>query len=410
MRMAIERKRISIADLRPYPGNARRGNLDVIKESLQAHGQYRAIVVQESTGYVLAGNHTMLAAKELGMDALDCDVYDCDDEQAKRIVLVDNRSNDLAEYDNQALADLLTELDSLEGTGFTDQDLNSLLASLGPGHFSHDELNMVIKVPVNPVTKPGDYIQLGPHELYCTDAVDPDNTVLWNFQQAECDAVWTDPPYLISYQVDMTPEEARARHRRTDGKEITNESMSEDDAIQFRIAAAKLIDRSLKPGGPFYVFVPPGPDQADWINALTMVGIRPRQVLQWVKDQFVFGRSDYHYRSEPILYGWKTGEAHVWEGDRSQDTVWECDRPKRSKDHPTIKPVDLAIKAIENSTRAGDTIFDPFAGSGTILTACMQTGRRAVMCEIDPAYCDVIIERYERLSGEKAKRIAPSDS
>ena len=360
--------------------------------------------MQESTGYVLAGNHTYLAAKAEGFDALDCTVIDCDDDQARRIVLVDNRSNDLARYDDQALADLLTELEGgYDGTGFDDDSVNALLAQLGPGGFKQTELNMVIKLPADPETQPGDVIVMGPHTLICGDCLTTE------FAETQTvDMVWTDPPYLISYQVDLTPEEAAALHRRTDGKQITNEKLTSEEAYKFRMSTAHLLKQLLAPGASYYLFCPPGPDQADWINALDAHGLRPHQVLQWIKDVFVFGRSDYHYRSEPLLYGWATGAAHYWEGGRSQDTVWEYDRPKRSKDHPTIKPVELAIRAIENSVKPGGLVCDPFAGSGTILTACMQTSRRALMIEVDPAYCDVIVERYERLSGEKAERIRES--
>lgn len=398
----IRSARVKVEDLKTYPGNARRGDLDVIKESLETHGQYRSIVVQESTGYVLAGNHTWMGMKDLGWDECDVDFIDVDEDQARKIVVVDNRSNDLAEYDNQALADLLSEMDTLEGTGFNDKSLAELLASLGPGGFKKAELDMVIKLPPEAVTQRGEVIRMGAHWLFCCDSL---NTEL----DVTADMVWTDPPYLIEYQVDLTPEEAQQLHRRTDGKEIANEKLTPTEAYAFRNAAAALIKRSLGVGDSYYLFVPPGPDQADWINALDANDLRPHQILQWVKDQFVFGRSDYHYRSEPILYGWKPGAAHDFYGGRGHDSVWEFDRPKRSADHPTIKPVELAIRAVENSSSKGQVVFDPFAGSGTILTACMQTGRRAVMAEIDPCYCDVIIERYERLSGEKVIRNASAE-
>lgn len=394
----IVRKTLHIDDVRPYPGNARKGDIEVIKESLTENGQYRALPVQESTGYVLAGNHTWQAMKELGYETFEADVGDFDDDQARRIVLVDNRSNDLAEYDDQALADLLSEMDSYEGTGFDDDAVNDLLASLGPGGFKKSELDMVMSLPETAITEKGEKIIMGPHTLYCQDSL---TAVFFD----NMDMVWTDPPYLISYQMDLSPEEAEQLHRRTDGKQITNEKLTQAESYAFRNSFAKLIADVLAPGASYYIFVPPGADQAYWINALDSHNLAPRQVLQWIKDQFVFGRSDYHYRNEPILYGWQPGAAHLFEGGRGQDSVWEYDRPKRSKDHPTIKPVELAIRAIENSTKPGAVVFDPFAGSGTILRACMQTGRRAVMIEVDPAYCDVIIESYERLTGEKAERV-----
>lgn len=394
--MKIRYDRVPIDSVRPYPGNARRGSIPAIRESLRIHGQYRPIVVQESSTEILAGNHTWLAAKAEGWESIDIGIVDVDDEQARKIVLADNRTNDLAVYDDQALADLLAELDTLDGTAFDQASVDALLATLGPGGFKKAELEQVIKLPNNPRTRPGEVITLGAHKLYCDDFMLVGSC-------CEADMVWTDPPYGVAY-FNTTEDHMASENHRTDGKGIANEDLSPEELYRFRHSTASALHSILRPGGAYYLHVAPGPDQAYWINALETHNLKPRQVLQWIKDQFVFGRSDYHYRNESILYGWRDGSAHKWNGGRSQDSVWEYDRPKRSKDHPTIKPVELAIRAIENSSEQGDTVFDPFAGSGTILVAAMQTGRRAVMVEIDPAYCDVIIERYERLTGEEVRR------
>ena len=144
-----------------------------------------------------------------------------------------------------------------------------------------------------------------------------------------------------------------------------------------------------------------GPLQAVFDNVLIDIGVL-RQCLAWVKDAFVLGRSDYHYRHEPIFYGWKPGAAHTWNGDRTQDSVLEFDRPRRNAEHPTMKPVALVEYCIRNSSNPGDLVIDPFGGSGTTLLACEKSGRAARLIELSPRYCDVIIRRWEEYTGQKA--------
>ena len=393
----IRYDKAKLTDLQGYPGNARRGDVAAIVESLKAHGQYRPIVVQESTGYVLAGNHTMLAAKELGWDELDVGYVDVDDEQARKIVVVDNRTNDLAVYDDQALADLLGDMETLDGSGFDQDEFDSLLATLGPGGFRRGEANKVIDPPDEPVTKLGDVIELGPHRLYCGDSLEFDGV-------ADADMVWTDPPYMVEYQVQRHPSQLYLSRFRQDGKGIEGEKLKGDAADDFAAHAMEAVHRALRPGGVFYVCAPPGQDDLRFRLGLMTAGLEIRQVLIWVKDKFVFGRYDYHYRHETILHGWRDGAAHFFIDDHTQDSVWEIERPKTSKAHPTMKPVELAARCIRNSSTEGDTVFDPFAGSGTVMAAAMQEGRRALMVELDPGYCDVVVERYERLSGQPVVR------
>ena len=140
-------------------------------------------------------------------------------------------------------------------------------------------------------------------------------------------------------------------------------------------------------------------------RALDEAGLHLRQQLVWVKDVFVMGRQDYHWRHETVLYGWADGAAHFFGGGRSQDTVWEIPRPKRSEEHPTMKPVELVVRALENSSRPGETVYDPFAGSGTTLIAAEQTGRRGYAMELDPRYAQVAIERWESFTGRSAERV-----
>jgi DNA modification methylase len=200
----------------------------------------------------------------------------------------------------------------------------------------------------------------------------------------------------------LSTEEAVARHRRTDGLEITND---EPDDIPGLLAAA-FANAPLKPGGAYYVASPSSGDVLPAFYAtLAAAGMPVRQQLIWVKDVFVMGRHDYHYRHEPILYGWKEGAGHLFTGGRGQDTVWEIPRPRRSEEHPVMKPVELVARALRNSCRTRDVVYEPFAGSGTTIIAAEQTGRRCVAIEIDPRYAQVAVERWEAFTGMTAVKV-----
>jgi DNA modification methylase len=216
------------------------------------------------------------------------------------------------------------------------------------------------------------------------------------------DLVATDPPYGVAYQEALSTAEAAARNRRKDGAEVANDNLGME-GTQAMVAAA-MTHAGLKPGGVFYVCHAPGNFQtAVWLG-LQDAGLYARHQIVWVKDRFVMGRADYHYRHEGVLYGWKDGAAHYFVDDRTQDSVWEFTRPGASKEHPTMKPVALFERMLANSSHAGDLTYEPFAGSGTTLIAAANLGRRCYAMELDPAYCDVIVDRWERHTGGKAKR------
>jgi site-specific DNA-methyltransferase (adenine-specific) len=216
--------------------------------------------------------------------------------------------------------------------------------------------------------------------------------------------MWTDPPYGVAYQTKLSTEEAVARHRRTDGLEVANDQPEDIPAL----LTAAFGHAPLRAGGAFYVASPSSGDVLPvFYAALAGAGMAVRQQLLWIKDVFVMGRHDYHYRHEPILYGWKEGGAHFFGGGRAQDTVWEIPRPRRSETHPTMKPVELVARALSNSSRPGDLVYEPFAGSGTTIIAAEQTRRRCVALEIDPRYAQVAIERWEAFTGGRPRCSMP---
>lgn len=385
---------VPVAALHTYHRNPRRGNIQAIARSLQVNGQYRPIVVNTGThtgrpAEVLAGNHTLMAARELGWDTVAAVHVDVDDHHAAKIVAADNRTADLGNYDTDVLAQLLAELPDLDGTGYETADLDALTPVELPTALADPD--HVPDTPDDPISVLGDVWELGPHRLACGDSTDV--TVWATLLDGQlADMVWTDPPYGVSY-VGKT----------ADALTIENDSLDENGLRDFLRAAFGATYAATREGAAWYVAGPPGPLHLVFGNLLHEFGVL-RQTLIWVKDQFVMGRSDYHYKHEPIYYGWTPGAAHHAVPDRTQDSVHEIPRPKANKEHPTMKPIALIERHIANSTDPGQLVVDPFGGSGSTLLAAHLTGRRAALIELDPRYADVICRRYQEATGIKPVR------
>ncbi len=406
---------VDVAELVPYRTNPRRGDVGRIAESLEANGQYRPIVVRRSTNEVLAGNHTLLAARQLGWPKVAATFVDVDDDQAARIVLVDNRTNDLAGYDDDLLLELLQSIPDLGGTGFTSSELDELLNAAGQEPEKRTDPDDVPLPPRKRVSRDGDVWQLGPHRLVVGDSTDP-AVVALACDGVKADLVVTDPPYNIDYQGGTA-----------EAMTIANDSMDDDAFLAFLRAAYAAALSSTKRGGPIYVFHAIS-ESGNFKQGMLDAGWRYAQTLVWVKDRFVLSRQDYNWQHEACLYGWKPGAAHRWFGGFSTSTVLgdgpkaakdmskaelvaiveqvlaasdvlEADKPTANDVHPTMKPVELVARLVENSSRAGDLVLDPFGGSGSTLIACHGTRRRAALVEVDPRYADVICRRYQEHTG-----------
>lgn len=248
------------------------------------------------------------------------------------------------------------------------------------------------------MTEPGDLWTLGSHRLLCGDATDPqDVDRLMGEERAE--VLWTDPPYGVDY-LGKTADALTIEGDLPQGLEgLLNESFAQ-------------ASRVLAPGARLYVCHPAGPASATFLGAFAAQGWRLRQTLVWVKDRFVLGHADYHYQHEPILYGhvpaggrWGRG-AKGWYGGNARSSVFEIDRPAASREHPTMKPVELIRRCLADASVIGQVVLDPFAGSGSTLVACEMMGRRGFGVEIDPRYCDVAVDRFEALTGTVPTRQA----
>ena len=385
-----------VQELTQDPDNSRshdRKNLEAIKQSLEAFGQQKPIVIDQE-GKVVAGNGTLAAAQELGWKTIQAVVTDLEGAKQTAYAIADNRTAELAAWNDEQLAKSLVSLqndDSIDEaiSGFDTKEIDKMVQSIAA---QNEVVEVEIPENVEPVTKIGDLWKLGRHRLLCGDSTKAEDVArLMDGEVADC---WiTDPPYNIAYEGGSRKRDA-----------IDNDSMDGKKFLEFLTTTFGYAIDHLKPGGSAYIWHASNETVAFRL-ALEATGFQVRQTLIWRKNNATFCRSDYHWQHEPCLYGWKSGASHYWYADRKQTTVLDYDRPSVSEDHPTMKPVDLIAYQIGNSSKSGQLLIDLFLGSGTTLIAAEQLERRCYGMEIDPAYCDVIIKRWENLTGETAERL-----
>ncbi len=390
---------IKITLIKPYKKNAKKHTetqIANVAESIRQFGWAQPIVVDKDYTIII-GHCRYSAAERLGLETVPVIVAsELTAEQVRKLRNLDNKLNE-SEWDFDLLKDDILDLD------FSDFDIdwgiedNDVITSI-----EEDEAPEVDKVNP-PITQLGDIWQLGEHRLMCGDSTDA-GTVALLMDGKKADLFLTDPPYNVALGMGGSVDEARKRHRRTDGLVIMNDKMHEDKFFEFLLNCFKAAKDALKDGGSFYIWHADN-EGLNFRSALKESGLTLRQTLIWNKNCITLGRQDYQWRHEPCLYGWKDGASHNWYGDRKQPTVLDFKKPNRSEEHPTMKPVELFAYQIQNSTKKGDIVLDLFGGSGTTIIACEQTGRIGYSMELDPRYCDVIIKRYENLTGNKPVKI-----
>jgi DNA modification methylase len=395
---------VAPSDLLPNPRNWRTHPTEqqrALAGALAEVGWVTEVIVNQTTGRLVDGHLRVELALQRQESSVPVTYVDLSEEEEGIVLATLDPIGAMAAAEESARETLLAALDP------ADADLRAFLDELGrredgdASRFGLTDPDEVPDVAETPWVKPGELYRLGEHRLLCGDATQPGD-VARVLAGATADIVWTDPPYGVGYQTKLSRQEAVARHRRTDGLEVTNDQ-PEDIPGLLRAALALA---PLRPGGSFYLASPSSADVLPaFYSALAENGMPVRQQLIWVKDVFVMGRHDYHYRHEPILYGWKEGASHAFHGGRDQDTVWELPRPKRSETHPTTKPVELVARALAFSSKPRDLVYEPFAGSGTTIVAAEQSGRRCVALEIDPHYAQVAIERWASFTGLEPERI-----
>jgi DNA modification methylase len=380
----------------PYARNPRKNDgaaTDKVAASIKEFGWRQPIVV-DGEGVIIAGDTRYKAARKLGLTEAPVHIAaGLSAAQIKAYRITDNRVGEEAEWDLPLLSLELDDL-TLAGfdlglTGFDPSELDTFDALANATEEGLTDPDEAPAPPKTPVSVPGDLWILGKHRVLCGDATEPTAVERLMAEQA-ADLVITDPPYNVAY-VGKTK----------DALTIQNDAMSADSFYQFLLAVYTNLVTVTADGAGIYVFHADS-EGANFRRAMVDAGWKLAQCCVWVKQTLVMGRQDYHWQHEPVLYGWKPTAAHRWFSDRKQTTVWNFDRPTRSSEHPTMKPIALIEYPIANSSKPGDLVLDLFGGSGSTLIACEKTGRSANLMELDPRYVDVIVTRWQNFSGKKA--------
>ncbi|WP_347298166.1 DNA modification methylase [Dolosigranulum savutiense] len=376
-----------IDTVKPYIYNPRVNDqaVDAVARSIEEFGFRSPIVVDESKT-IINGHTRLKAAKQLGLEQVPVLLADdLTEEQVRAFRLADNKTAELAEWDDDMLEEELSLLDDIDMSEFGFEEIVEELEVEEDEGFD-DEL------PKEPRAQVGDVYKLGGSRLVCGDSLDPKTYELL-CEGEEMDLYLTDPPYNIAYE-----------GKTAEALTIENDDMSDEDFRTFLFEAFTAAGDVMKPGASFYIWHAES-EKYNFVGACNDVDWTIRQTLIWNKNQFTLGRQDYQWKHEPCLYGWKPGASHSWYGGYSETTVLDFNKPNKNIEHPTMKPIELFAYLIKNSTKQGDNVLDNFGGSGTTIMACEQLDRHAFVIELDPKYVDVIINRWEEYTGEKAVKL-----
>ena len=365
--------------------------IELLGEIIKKTGWRSPITVSNLSGFIVKGHGRLQAAKLAGLENVPVEYQNFKDEEEElSALLADNKIAELAEIDIEKLTNIFNdfEFEDLSLTGYSQEEFDELVDVFEETELLGDPDEVPEEVETR--CKLGDVWQLGNHRLMCGDStIITDVEKLMNGMKA--DMLLTDPPYNVNYEGGTT-----------DKLKIQNDNMEDAQFRQFLYDAFTTADMVMKEGAVFYIWHADS-EGYNFRGACKDVCWTVRQCLIWNKNSMVLGRQDYHWKHEPCLYGWKDGASHLWASDRKQTTVIDFNKPQRNGEHPTMKPVGLFDYQIQNNTKGGDIVLDLFGGSGTTLIACEQNKRIAYLMELDPHYCDVIITRWETLTGKTAE-------
>ena len=420
-----------VRDITPYEKNAKRHDIRQIEnvmESIKQFGFAQPLVVDKDRVLII-GHCRLIAAKRLQMTEVPVLVMDkLSPEQVKKLRILDNKLNE-SEWD----IDLL--LEEIEGLDFEGYDLDWGVPEEEPAEPPVEE----IEVPEDAEKRaePGDIFELGKHRLVVGDSTD-EKTISALMAGKRADMILTDPPYNVALGHHYRPSELKQLKRRDDGLVIANDAFDDTEQFtEFLTKAFTVARQHIRPGAVFYIWHADN-SRKQFLEACGRAGWQIRQCLVWNKNVFTLGRQDYQWKHEPCLYGWEEGAPHYFIDDRTQSTVFQSeeeldprklkkeelikileemlsgriqttvldeDKPARSVEHPTMKPLRLLARQIKNSTRRGELVLDQFGGSGSTLMTCEQLGRICYTAELDPHYADVIITRWEEYTKEEARKV-----
>lgn len=385
-RTTTQMELVSIDKLIPYVNNARTHSAEQVnklRSSLREFGFINPVIVDKDYG-IIAGHGRVLAAKEEGIDEVPCVMADyLTEAQKKAYIIADNRFAQDAGWDEELLR---IEIEALQGenfdvalTGFEADEIANFFKEGDGKEVQDDDYDLSAALEKAAFVENGDVWTVGRHRLMCGDATSADD-VSKLMDGRKANLILTDPPYGVSFQS-------------SEGLSIQNDSIKGEEFYQFLLSAMQNMAAVLENGGAAYVFHA-DTEGLNFRRAFVDAGFHLAGCCIWVKNSLVLGRSDYQWQHEPVLYGFLQNGKHPWYSDRKQTTIWNFDKPKRNKNHPTSKPLDLLAYPISNSTQTNAIVIDTFGGSGSTLIACEQSNRICCTMELDEKYASVILRRY----------------
>ncbi|VYU14497.1 DNA adenine methyltransferase YhdJ [Streptococcus parasanguinis] len=387
----MEIKELPLKELKPAAYNPRKKlkkgdkEYEKIKQSLLKFGYVDPILVNEDLT-VIGGHQRLTVLKDLDYETAKCVIVKLSKEDEKALNIALNKIT--GQWDEALLADLLLDLQesdfNLDLTGFEPPEIDDILSNVHDKELSEDEFDVEEELKKPTLSRHGDIWQLGKHRVICGDSTKAE-TYKQLLDDRKANLVVTDPPYNVDVE-------------ETAGK-ILNDNMSDGDFYQFLLSMFTQVENHMEDDASIYVFHA-DTEGLNFRKAFKEAGFYLSGCCIWKKNSLVLGRSPYQWQHEPCLYGWKKKGKHQWFSDRKQTTIWEYDRPKSSRDHPTMKPIQLMAYPIQNSSMRGTIVLDPFLGSGSTLIAADQTGRVCYGIELDEKFVDVIVKRYIEVTGD----------
>ena len=365
---------------------------DKLKRSIEQFGYVEPLIWNKVTGRVVGGHQRLKVLIDMGITEVECVVVELPEDKEKALNIALNKIS--GEWDKDKLALVIADIQGthfdVSFTGFDPSEIDDLFAGTEKGEAHDDDFDTEAAIKERPFVEPGDVWTLGRHRLICGDSTNAETfAVLMDGKQANLCV--TDPPYNCDYEGGT-------------GMKILNDKMPAEKFKALLLAAFTNIFNSLTDGGSFYAFHSDA-EKVNFYEAAVEAGFHYSTTCIWVKNSLVIGRMDYQMRHEPVLYAFKDTAKHRWYSDRKQTTIWEFDRPTKSKLHPTMKPIPLIAYPIQNSSAPNGIVLDPFGGSGSTLIACEQTNRICFTSELDPIYATVIIKRFLAERGGKSEDI-----
>jgi DNA modification methylase len=400
----LEVRYVPIGDVKPWEKNPKKHNVPAIIASIKRFGRMKPISVQKGTMMVIAGHGRLEAMKKMGFETIPITEHEMPNAEAKAYALVDNETTISGGWDDALLKvdlqEIKLELPDLDMAdfGFSERQRGVMAKE---DTFDVDAATKAVK---EPISKTGDIISLGNHRLMCGDSVDKANvdTLMGG---AKAVMIHTDPPYNVNYGSTKNP-----KYKSTEDRKIANDDLSAPEWESFNLKLFEIMKDVCE--GDVYMWGASGPDGLRARTWLMEAGCHWSATIVWMKNSLIISPANYHRQYEPCYYGWFNKSSCNFSfsnlpgggEDRRQSDLWQVDKPHDSMLHPTMKPIELCARAVLNSSKEGDIVLDLFGGSGSTLIACEQTKRKCYMMELDPRYCDVIVKRWEELTGLKAVR------